>query len=233
MTTIPSVDPTYITMMCDAFVALEDVISDGELGALLISSGINDVYHNASRHRRLSYALTADQDRNRCADNLATFLRRTGYHIKKSRGDQALKKFTKEMNQVLSFAGYELGAECELRQLDRSKTSYVPPEAEERANQFRNAVRQRKLHPDIEIICRGENFTEPGYHKAVKEAMRLLNDKVRAKSAVGGDGPQLAEIAFSFPWNGKPLLAINSFCSDRDYGEQYGFMILLKAFFLM
>jgi len=232
MTTIPSIDNTYITMICDAFVALEDVISDGELGALILSSGIQDLSHNASRHRRLSAAFISDQDYNRCADNLATFLRRTGQHIKKSRGEQPFKKYIKEMNQVLSFAGYELDQEASIKNLDRTKTTYVPPEAEERAKQFRAALKQRNLHPDIDLICRAEYFVEPGTFRPVREAMRLLLEKIRAKAVLGADGPELAEHAFSFAWPGKPVLAINNFTTERDLAEQFSFMVMLKAFFL-
>ncbi|MBX3137227.1 TIGR02391 family protein [Candidatus Obscuribacterales bacterium] len=233
MTTIPSIDNTYITMLCDAFVALEDVITDGELGGLLISSGIQDIHHNASRHRRLSSAFIGDQDYNRCADNLASFLRRTGNHIRMSRGDAAFKRFSKEVNQVLSFAGYEINHESEIKLLDRSKTTYVPPEAEERAKQFREVLRQAKLHPDIEMIARAEFLVDKGYHRPVKESMRFLVEKIRAKAALPADGPELAEHAFSFAWPGKPVLAINAFMTDRDIAEQFSFMVMLKAWFLM
>jgi uncharacterized protein (TIGR02391 family) len=220
-------------MLCDAFVALEDVITDGELGALIISSGIQDIHHNASRHRRLCTAFIADQDHNRCADNLAGFLRRTGFHIKKSRGEAAYKRFSKEVNQVLSFAGYEINQDSEIRLLDRSKTSYVPPEADERAKQFREIVRQNKLHPDIEMVCRGEFFVDKGYFRPVRESMRFLIEKIKAKAVLGADGPELAEHAFSFAWPGKPVLAINAFMTDKDLAEQFSFMVMLKAYFLM
>lgn len=233
MTTIPSIDNTYITMLCDAFVAMEDVISDGELGGLIISSGIQDIHHNASRHRRLSSAFIADQDHHRCADNLATFLRRAGYHIKRSRGDAAFKRYTKEINQVLSFAGYEINQDSEIKLLDRSKTTYVPPDAEERAKQFREVLKQHKLHPDIEMICRAEFFVERGYHRPVKESMRFLIEKIRAKAALQADGPELAEHAFSFAWPGKPVLMINHFMTEKDIAEQFSFMVLLKAYLLM
>lgn len=233
MTTVPSIDNTYITMICDAFVALEDVISDGELGALIISSGIQDLHHNASRHRRLTSAFIADQDHHRCADNLAVFMKRAGFHIKKSRGETAYKRYMNQMNQVLSFAGYELDAQSDLKLLDRSKTTYVSPEAEERAKQFRDTVKQHKFHPDIELVCRAEYFVEKGYFRAVKEAMRLLLEKIKAKSVLGFDGPELAEHAFAFAWPSRPVLAINGFMTEKDLAEQFSFMVLLKAFFLM
>lgn len=221
-------------MICDAFVALEDVISDSELGALILSSGIQDINHNASRHRRLSTAFIQDQDHNRCADNLASFLKRTGFHIKKSRGDSTFKRYINQMNQVLSFAGYELGHEdAQIRNLDRSKTSYVPPEAEDRVRRFRENIQLNHLHPDIEMVCRAEYFVEPGFFRPVKEAMRLLIEKIRAKALLSHDGPELAEHAFAFAWPNRPVLAINNFMTEKDLAEQFSFMVLLKAYFLM
>ncbi len=220
-------------MICDAFVALENVISDSELGALILSSGIQDNNHNASRHRRLSAAFIADQDYNRCANNLASFLKRTGAHIKKSRGETMFRQYINQMNQVLSFAGYELGEDSQIRQLDRSKTSYVPPEAEDRARRFKENIAKKQLHPDIELVCRAEYFVEPGFFRPVKEAMRLLIEKIRAKAMLSPDGPELAEHAFAFAWPNRPVLAINNFMTEKDLAEQFSFMVLLKAFFLM
>ncbi len=221
-------------MICDAFVALEDVISDSELGALILSSGIQDPHHNASRHRRLLSAFVQDQDHNRCADNLASFLKRTGFHIKKSRGETAFRRYINQMNQVLSFAGYELGNDdAQIRNLDRSKTSYVSPEAEDRVRRFRENVTKHQLHPDIELVCRPEYFTESGFFRPVKEAMRLLIEKIKAKAQLPQDGPELAEHAFAFAWPTRPILAINNFMTEKDVAEQFSFMVLLKAFFLM
>ncbi len=233
MTIIPSLEPTYLTMLCDAFVSMEDMLTDNELGALIVSSGIQDINHHATRHRRLLTAITNDQDHYRCADNLSTFLQRTGYHIRKSRGDNAYKRFLKEVNQVLSFAGYELNGDAKLTDLDKTKTTYVPPEAEERSQEFRRIVKQQKLHPDIELACRAEYFVEKGYHRAVRENMRFLLEKIKAKAVIGADGPEIAERAFAFAWPGKPVLAINGFKTERDLAEQFTFMCLLKAFFIM
>lgn len=233
MAIIPSIDPTYVTMICDVFVGLESVISDGELGALLVASGIRDVSSHASRHKRLSAALNAQQDLDRCADSLSTFLRRTSFHIGKSRGAEAQKKYIYEMNRVLSFAGLELSAEGQLQPLDPNATTFVAPDAAARAADFKGLIKARGLHPDTELICRAELFSEPGLFKPVREASSLLFEKIRSKSQLNFDGPELAEHAFAFGWNEVPLLAINDFRDDRDRGEQFAFMCLLKAHFLM
>lgn len=239
MITVPSIDPTYLTMICDALVSLDDVISDGELGILLLSSDIPDANPNASRHRRLLTAMLAEQERARCADSIAKFLRRTGYHIKTKRGEDAYKRYIREMNQILSFAGLELDNnanldEASLNQQDGTKKSmYIAPEAEERAKQFKALIKARHLHPDLELSCRAEFFIEPGYFVFLTEATKVLLEKVKSKSNLRVDTPTIAEQAFAFPWKGEPVLAFNQFESDSDRSEQFSLMVLLKAMFLI
>lgn len=239
MITVPSIDPTYLTMICDALVSLDDVISDGELGILLLSSDIPDANPNASRHRRLLTAMIAEQERARCADSIAKFLRRTGYHIKTKRGEDAYKRYIREMNQILSFAGLELDNNANLDkaslkpQVDGAKHMYVAPEAEERAKQLKSLIRARHLHPDLELSCRAEFFVEPGYFVFLTEATKVLLEKVKSKSNLRVDNPGIAEQAFAFPWKGEPVLAFNQFEADSDRSEQFSLMVLLKAMFLI
>lgn len=234
MTTVASIDPTYLTMICDALVSLDDVISDGELGILLLSSDIPDANPNASRHRRLLTAMIAEQERARCADSIAKFMRRTGYHIKTKRGEDAFKRYIREMNQILSFAGLELDNDANMNpQVDGGKKMYVAPEAEERAKQLKALIKARHLHPDLELSCRAEFFVHSGYFVYLTEATKVLLEKVKSKSNVNVDSPAIAEQVFAFPWKGEPVLAFNQFETDSDRSEQFSLMVLLKAMFLI
>lgn len=234
MITVPSIDPTYLTMICDALVSLDDVISDGELGILLLSSDIPDANPNASRHRRLLTAMIAEQERARCADSIAKFLRRTGYHIKTKRGEEAYKRYIREINQIMSFAGLELDIDANLTPLvDGTKKMYVAPEAEERAKQIKALIKARNLHPDLELSCRPEFFVRSGYFVFLTEATKVLLEKVKSKSNLHTEGPGIAEQAFAFPWKGEPILAFNQFETDNDRSEQFSLMVLLKAMFLI
>jgi uncharacterized protein (TIGR02391 family) len=140
------------------------------------------------------------------------------------------------MNQILSFAGYELDKDANLIPQTEGgvkKTMYVSPEAEERASQFRALIKARHLHPDIELGCRAEYFVQSGYFVCLREATKVLLEKVKSKSNLPVDGPALAEQVFAFPWKGEPVLAFNAFESDSNRSEQFSLMVLLKAMFLI
>lgn len=228
-----TIDNTYLTMLCDAFVHLDSVISDGEVGALLVSSGIHDPSPNASRHRRLSQALQSQQDIDKNANSIAVFLRRTGFHINKRYGDDAFRKYREEINQILTFAGFELDEQSEMRQTNPLATMYASHEAETRAKKLKEAVLIRSLHPDIQMVCRSEYLTESNYFRVVQEALKLLMEKNKAKSQLHIDGPSVAEHAFGFNWGEYPVLTVNEFRTEVDQTEQFSYMCVLKALFLM
>ncbi len=230
---LKSIDNTYLTMLCDAFVHLDSVISDGEVGALLVSSGIQDPSPNASRHRRLGLALQVQQETDKNASSIAVFLRRTGFHINKRYGEDAYRKYRDEINQILTFAGYELDEQSEMKQTNPLATMYASHEAESRAKKLKEAVLIRSLHPDIQMVCRSEYLTDNNYFRVVQEALKLLMEKNKAKSQLHIEGPSVAEHAFGFNWGEYPVLTVNEFRTEVDQTEQFGYMCILKALFLM
>ena len=127
------IDQTYLTMICDAFVEMEDMISDGEVGALLVGSGVEDVYSHSGRHHRLFHALEEQQGKDGGAGTIAIFLRRTGEHLKRRRGDEAVEDYRKKINAILSYAGLTLDQSLKLTDFDASKPIYSIPDAETRA----------------------------------------------------------------------------------------------------
>jgi uncharacterized protein (TIGR02391 family) len=79
-------------------------------------------------------------------------------------------------------------------------------------------------------FCRAE-LLQKNYFHAVLEAAKSVADKIRAKSGLTSDGADLAKDAFALGKSGRPVLAINSLCTDTEKGEQTGFMNLLIGFF--
>jgi len=229
----PAIDPTYLTMICDALTELDSMVTDGELGALLVGSGVKDIFPNSTRHRRVLSALSAQQDRDGNSDSVATFLRRTAFHIQKRRGEEAFQKFKDKMCEVLTFAGYQMDSDGNLVTQDAGRMFYASADAERRAQSLNQAVKARRLHPDLLIAVRPEYMSESGYFRVLLEADRLLLEKLKARSGVGADGPAVAEQALAFPWQGVPVLTINAFATEIDRAEQFSFMCMLKALFLM
>lgn len=235
MSTIPRIDPTYLTMICDVYVELEDILSDGEIGAILIGSGLEDVYPNSNRHNRMLNAFTNQQDRDNNANVLSTFLRRTGEYLDKRKGDDAVNQFREKINLILTYVGFELDENCNFSPVDNSRPMYATKHAEERAENLNRGVKARHLHPDILLSTRPEYMEDRGrgYHRCVLEANNMLREKLKAKAGINIDGPTIAEHAFAFSSQQKPRLIFNEFASEGDYAEQFTLMCMLKALFLM
>lgn len=233
MQSIPRIDQTYLTMICDAFDELEDLLSDGEVGALLIGSGVEDVFPNSSKHSRLLNAFKNQQNRDNGASTIAVFLRRTGEHLQRRKGDQAVKKYREKINAILSYAGFELNESLSFVAYDANKPIYASADAEERAQNLNRGVKSRHLHPDILLSTRPEFMVGSGYFHCVLEANNLLMEKLKAKTGLRIEGPSVAEHALAFSPDRKPQLILNDFSSDKDYAEQFSLMCMLKALFLM
>ncbi len=233
MPNLDRIDATYLTMISDAFVEMEELFSDGEVGALLVGSGLEDVFPNSGRHGRLLNALKNQQNLDGGADTIAIFLRRSGQHLQRRKGDEAVNKFREKINAVLSYAGYELDSNCEFKTYDAaSKPIYARSDAETRAESLNKGVKQRRLHPDILLSTRPEYITDSGYFRCVLEASKLLQEKLRAKTGLRVEGPQIAEHALSFSMQRQPLLLLNDFRTENDQAEQFTLMCMLKGLLL-
>ena len=227
------IDATYLTMICDAFMELEDILSDGEVGALLVGSGLEDVYPHSAKHSRLLSAFKNQQNIDNGADTIAVFLRRTGEHLKRRFGDHAFKRYQEKINEVLSYAGYQLNANCYVQSFDANKPIYSHKDAEERAENLNRAIKTRHLHPDILLCSRPEFILDKGYFRSVQEAVKVLQEKIKAKANLRMEGPTIAEHALAFSSDRRPQLLLNNFASEADYAEQFTLMCMLKAIFLM
>jgi uncharacterized protein (TIGR02391 family) len=88
----------------------------------------------------------------------------------------------------------------------------------------------RKVHDDVLRFCRAELLNENYFH-AVFEAMKSIASKIRNISGLTGDGAPLVQQAFGGAEGKMPLLAINTFATETDKGEQRGFANLLVGLF--
>lgn len=233
MSGMAHIDATYLTMISDAFVEMEDLFSDGEIGALLVGSGVEDVFPHSTRHGRILSALKNQQKLDGGADTVAIFLRRTGQHLERQKGEDARDKFREKLNSVLSYAGLQLDEHCNLKSYEEAnKPIYARSDAETRAEALNKAAKQRKMHPDILLSTRPEYIADSGYFRCVLEASKLLQEKLRAKTGLRVEGPQIAEHALSFSMQRQPLLMLNDFNDDNDHAEQFTLMCMLKGLLL-
>ena len=224
MAEVPGLAPAALERLCKAL----DDDSGSEIGRLLAQARIADVAPADTKWRRLLAAFEARQARDRCANGVIGYVegamapprfvgRREDYEARR-----------RELNEILAFAGVELGADGRCR---ASIPVATLAEAERRAQGLRAELTRRGVHPDVLRFCRAELLDEDYFH-AILEATKSVADKLRTRTGHSGDGASLVEAAFGLT-GGVPPLAINTLRTEPEKDEQRGFANVLKGVFGM
>lgn len=130
------------------------------------------------------------------------------------------------LNRALAFVGLAFDASGSLGSSDAVATI---GDAERRANELRENLSTRGVHPDVLRFCRAELVADNYFH-AVLEAMKSVAQKIRDRTGLTEDGNILVDRAFA---GEPPLLAINSLTTESHRSEQKGFANLVRGAFGM
>ena len=226
MAIIKNIDLGSLESICKILGDTNNGISGTEISKYLAETSIKDPQLNSTKWKRLYDALSIKQSEDRCSNNVLAFIKyvlRPSRHIHRK---EWFKNIRTELNYVLSFEGFELTESGDIRETDKVKTF---SEAEERAQNLRKTLLDRKIHSDILTFCKAELLVDNYFH-AVFEATKSIAEKIRIKTDLTTDGSELVDQAFSY--RGKiPYLALNNLTSESHESEQKGFMNLLKGVF--
>mgnify|MGYP003601532011 FL=1 len=226
MAIIKNIDLGSLESICKILGDTNNGISGTEISKYLAETSIKDPQLNSTKWKRLYDALSTKQSEDRCSNNILAFIKyvlRPSRHIHRK---EWFKNIRTELNYVLSFEGFELTESGDIRETDKVKTF---SEAEERAQNLRKTLLDRKIHSDILTFCKDELLVDNYFH-AVFEATKSIAEKIRIKTNLTADGSELVDQAFSY--KGKiPYLALNNLTTESHESEQKGFMNLLKGVF--
>lgn len=226
MAIIKNIDLGSLESICKILGDTNNGISGTEISKYLAETSIKDPQLNSTKWKRLYDALSTKQSEDRCSNNILAFIKyvlRPSRHIHRK---EWFKNIRTELNYVLSFEGFELTESGDIRETDKVKTF---SEAEERAQNLRKTLLDRKIHSDILAFCKAELLVDNYFH-AVFEATKSIAEKIRIKTNLTADGSELVDQAFSY--KGKiPYLALNNLTTESHESEQKGFMNLLKGVF--
>jgi uncharacterized protein (TIGR02391 family) len=226
MAIIKNIDLGSLESICKILGDTNNGISGTEISKYLAETSIKDPLLNSTKWKRLYDALSTKQSEDRCSNNILAFIKyvlRPSRHIHRK---EWFKNIRTELNYVLSFEGFELTESGDIRETDKVKTF---SEAEERAQNLRKTLLDRKIHSDILTFCKAELLVDNYFH-AVFEATKSIAEKIRIKTNLTADGSELVDQAFSY--KGKiPYLALNNLTTESHESEQKGFMNLLKGVF--
>ena len=225
---IPSIDDQVLQAACDALADTDTGLTGSEIGTLLRSCSIDDPHPTITKRHRLFEALSARQERDRCANNVAAFIQAAMSPVRYTSDSDLFELRRNELNKALSFAGLHLGDSGKLQIVETARTL---TEAEERASRLRAELKRRSVHADVLSFCQAE-LLQRNYFHAVFEATKSVAEKIRRRTGLPGDGAALIDPAFSLGKTG-PMLALNSLRTESEQSEQKGFANLLKGMFGM
>jgi uncharacterized protein (TIGR02391 family) len=223
----PSLPPAELESVCRVLADTTGGLTGTEIGNLLSLLGIRDPAAGITKWKRLFAALSEQQQRDRCGNNVLRFILEGMKPVRYVGQSAVFEARRLELNQVLAFMGVELGNDGQLRTRQAARTL---TEAEERAGRLKAELVKRSVHPDVLRFCRAE-LLQDNYFHAVLEATKSVADKIRAKTGLTGDGADLVDQALALGKSGMPFLAFNSLRTESEQSEQKGLLNLMKGIF--
>jgi uncharacterized protein (TIGR02391 family) len=227
MKTVEPFRAEHLEAICKILADTDTGLTGSEIGHTLAKCGVSDVSPEMTKWKRLYNALTRHQNEMGYGNHVVAFIHKAMNPVRHADSPEYFETKRVELNTVLAFSGLTLREDGRLSTAKAAKTI---SEAQERANRLRTALEARGVHSDVLRFCRAE-LLQKNYFHAVLEAAKSVADKIRAKSSLTSDGADLAKDAFALGKSGRPVLAINSLCTDTEKGEQTGFMNLLIGLF--
>lgn len=225
---IPSFDLSVLQAVANVLGDTGSGLTGTQIGQLLSDCHIQDPLVGHTKRYRLYEALKAQQERDRCANNIVSFIQTTMNPVRHHASQEWFDDTRTKLNNVLAFQGYQLGEDGRLRKTERAKTI---SQAKARASRLRENLISRNVHPAILEFCREELLADNYFH-AVFEATKSVAEKIRQQTGLNSDGSRLVDDAFAFRTS-VPYLALNSLQTESEQSEQTGFINLLKGLFGM
>ncbi len=227
MAAIPEFDPLVLERICDVLADTSTGLTGSEIGKLLRRLSIDDPMPAMTKRVRLFDALSRRQQADHSGNLVVAFIHEAINTVRHTGSADYFERKRSGINEVLAFAGCELGEDGKLRVCRSAKTL---TEAEERAGRLRAELRKRGVYSDVLRFCRAELVQGNCFH-AVLEASRSVADKIRTRTGLTGDGTDLVDQAFGSGKVGMPFPAFNSLQTETERGEHSGLMNLMKGVF--
>lgn len=202
-------------------------LSGSEIRRNLLQSKIDDVDPKNTKWIRIFNAFVTFQNKHQVGNHIIIFIKNAMSPSLHVANPDWFNRKRDELNLVLSFCGYELGLDGEIRNAQKASTI---DESVNRASRMENILNQRNVHHDVLAFCSSEILSKNYFH-AVLEAMKSITAKLRNLSGLDGDGATLVERALSLGKENRPTLAINALDSETRRGEQKGFVSLLVGLY--
>lgn len=224
--TQPLFTQSQLEAIAAALADTSEGLTGSEIGHFLATCRMPDPTPNMTKRHRLYNAFAESQNSRQDRRAILAFIRHAMKPERYARYPERFEPMRTNLNRALSFAGLAVDATGTLSSAERARTL---SEAERRAQELKDDLTARGVHPDVLRFCRAELVADDYFH-AVLEATKSIADKLRARTGLTDDGAVLVDRALG---GDLPMLAINDLSSESERGEQRGFANLVKGVFGM
>lgn len=219
MAKVPRLDEQIIEQ---AARVLGDAGSGDDITRIFLDIGLTDHSGESTKWRRINSVLCNAQRQNGVANKFFEFIQKILAPVRFRNHPEQLKRLIDDLNQVLLFAGFRFEETGEFISVGKANTL---SEAQKRAMSMRRKLIDRGAHAETLKYCTAELMEDNAFH-GVLEACKGLFERIREMTGLTGDGHTLIDAAFG---GKKPLLALNSLCTETEQSEQTGLIFLLKG----
>lgn len=201
-------------------------LKGAEITRILIFLKLNDPTPSESKRMRLHNVFVDWQNQQQNRLGIIAFIREAMKPVRYTQQPNRFELLRTNLNHALAFSGLAVDAAGKLFKVDQAQTL---TDAARRAQELRDDLTLRGVHPDVLRFCHSELIANNYFH-AVLEATKSIADKLRAKTNLVEDGAALVDKALT---GDSPLLAINPLATESQRSEQRGFANLVKGTFGM
>lgn len=216
-----SLPPNVLEMVSNILGDTNHGLTGNEIHRFLVQQNIEDIDSTNTKRYRLLNALSSEQKKNGCSNNILNFIKEVLSPSRFINKKEEFERLLSAVNQQLAFVGYELKSDGQYREI---KPATTISDVQIKADNLKQELDRRKAHQEVSKFCRVE-LLQNNYFHSVLEANKGLFQRIRELSGIQEDGNKLIEQVFS----SKPALIINNYQSSSEKNEHNGFCNLLKG----
>lgn len=166
--------------ICKVIANTDTGLTGAEIGRLLAESLIEDTDPTMTKWKRLFNAFAHNQNKNKCSNNILTFLSKAMQPVRYVDNQELFKYRLLELNKRLCFVGLELSENAKYRKIPKSSTI---------SNPFVTSEKNSTHEYDIAISFAGEDrsIAVSIAEKLVKDGVRVFYDSYEKATLWGKD----------------------------------------------
>lgn len=216
--------PGELESICKVIGDTYSGLTGNEIGYILSTMRVNDMYSSMTKWKRLYNALSEIQNSTKNGKVVLTFVAKALEPARYINRREEYIMLISGINKVLLFRGMKFEEDGKYH---RAKSVNTLKESQERANVLHEKLTDRNVHEHLLKYCKAELLQENYFH-AVLEACKSIASKIRDITGLSSDGSKLIDESLG---GKKPIIKLSDLDTETKISEQKGFVNLAKGLF--